>query len=87
MPVLINKLPVTTRNKEVGCRMLTAYLINKFVQEATYCMYGSISVRLVNTYIMIVSHSSFFNNNEVASLALPSCPWKRLSFDSFSPAL
>jgi hypothetical protein len=50
-------------------------------------MYGFTSVRLRNTYIMIVCHSSFSKYLVIPRLALPSCPQKRLRFESFSPTL
>ena len=70
--------------KEVGCRIVNTRA-NSLLR--TYCMYGSTSTRLVNTYIMIVRNSSLSKVLGVAPLALPSCPLNRLRFVSFSASL
>ena len=67
--------------KGVGCRIVNTRG-NSLLR--TYCMYGSTSTRLVNTYIMIVRNSSLSKALGVTPLALPSCPLKRLRFISFS---
>ena len=56
-------------------------------EQRTYFMYGSTSDRFVNTYSMILRHSSKLKVLIFATLALPSCPLKRLRFESASPAL
>ena len=52
-----------------------------------FLKYGSTSDRLVNTYIMIVHHSSCFKVLLVTPLALLSCPRKMLRLDSSLPVL